>query len=124
MLSTLPVRFSIPVSDPERAHQFYAGTLGLRFVEEAAGGQVFECSGTLFVLVKSASAGKVINSLLTWVTPDIDAEVESLRQRGVVFEDYDFPGVKSLNGIAELGADRVAWFKDSEGNILALAQLG
>ena len=85
---------------------------------------MFECGGTVFVLVVSELAGKVINSLLTWVTNDIEVEVEELRTRGVDFENYDFPGVKTVNNIATLGSDKVAWFRDSEGNILALSQLG
>ena len=124
MLTNLPLRPSIPVSDPARAHHFYAATLGLKLLGHGAGGDMFDCNGVLVVLVVQAeAAGKGGYSLLTWLTDNIEAEVNSLRARGVTFEDYDFPGVKTVNGIAALGADRVAWFKDSEGNILALAQL-
>ena len=49
--------------------------------------------------------------------------MNDLRQRGVVFEEYDFPGLKTENGIAALDGERAAWFVDSEGNILAVSQL-
>lgn len=125
MLTNLRLRPSIPVSDPARAHRFYAVTLGLKLMGHGTGGDVFDCNGVLLVLVEqAAAAGKGGYSLLTWLTDDIEAEVNHLRTRGVTFEEYDFPGVKMENSIAALGADRVAWFKDSEGNILALAQLG
>lgn len=125
MLADLRLRPSIPVSDPARAHHFYASTLGLKLLGHGGGGDMFDCNGVLLVLVQQKeAAGKGGYSLLTWLTDDIEAKVDGLRARGVIFEDYDFPGVKTVNGIATLGTDRVAWFKDSEGNLLALAQLG
>jgi hypothetical protein len=57
-----------------------------------------------------------------WVTGDIDAEMQDLRSRGVVFEEYDFPGLKTENGIAATPAGKVAWFLDSEGNILNVSE--
>ena len=55
---------------------------------------------------------------MNFVTADLDAEMSDLRSRGVTFEDYDFPGLKTENGVAEYDGSRGAWFKDSEGNIL------
>jgi hypothetical protein len=57
------------------------------------------------------------------VVDDIEAEVAGLRARGVVFEEYNLPGLKTVDGIANTNAGRAAWFKDSEGNILGLIQL-
>jgi catechol 2,3-dioxygenase-like lactoylglutathione lyase family enzyme len=54
---------------------------------------------------------------------DVEAAVADLRAKGVTFEEYDLPGVKTVNGIAELGGTRGAWFKDPEGNILSVVQL-
>jgi len=59
---------------------------------------------------------------MTWNTPDIEAEVADLKARGVVFEEYDTPEVKTLNGVATLGESKGAWFRDSEDNMLALGQ--
>jgi hypothetical protein len=59
-----------------------------------------------------------------WATDDIEGLVGALQARGVVFEEYDMPGLKTVNGIATTGPNRAAWFKDSEGNILGIVQLG
>ena len=59
---------------------------------------------------------------MTWLTDDIEADVADLQARGVVFEEYDLPGLKTVNGIATIGESKGAWFKDSEGNLLALGE--
>jgi hypothetical protein len=58
-----------------------------------------------------------------FTTPDIDAEVRDLKARGVVFEDYDFPTLKTVDSIATNGPTRSAWFRDSEGNIIGIVQM-
>jgi hypothetical protein len=124
MLTDLPVQTSIPVSDLARAQKFYMDTLELKFIGDRGGGPSYECGGSVFVLVVNANGITGQYSLITWLTGDIASEVASLRAKGVVFEDYDLPFLKTVDGIGTLGADKIAWFKDSEGNILALAQLG
>ncbi len=124
MLANRPLRLSIPASDLARARRFYAEQLELEPLSEGEFGINYRSSGTFFTLVPSESAGKAKYSLMTWVIDDIEAAVLALRERGVAFEDYDLPFLKTINGIAALGLDRVAWFKDSEGNLLAIAQLG
>ncbi len=59
---------------------------------------------------------------MTWMTDDIEADMAELRARGVVFEEYETPEVKTVNGVAAIGQSKGAWFKDSEGNLLALGQ--
>ena len=59
---------------------------------------------------------------MTWLTDDIEADVAALQARGVVFEEYDLPGLKTVNGVATIGESKGAWFKDSEGNLLALGE--
>jgi hypothetical protein len=59
---------------------------------------------------------------MTWLTSDIEADVADLKARGVVFEEYDLPGLKTIDGVATIGESKGAWFKDSEGNLLALGQ--
>jgi hypothetical protein len=59
---------------------------------------------------------------MTWLTSDIETDVAALKARGVVFEEYDLPGLKTVNGVATIGTSKGAWFKDSEGNLLALGQ--
>ena len=78
--------------------------------------------GSRFFAYKSAGAGTNKASTAFWDVPDLEAEIADLRKRGVVFEEYDTPGFKTVNGIATGGGAKTAWFKDSEGNILAVSQ--
>ncbi len=60
---------------------------------------------------------------MAWITNDLEGEVAALKARGVVFEEYDLPGLKTVNSVATLAQGKGAWFKDSEGNLLAVDQL-
>jgi predicted enzyme related to lactoylglutathione lyase len=123
MLTNAPIVPYIPASDMARARQFYEGKVGLVAREEAAGGVVYECgAGSWIFLYQSAGAGTSRASQAFWQVEDIEAEVADLKSRGVVFENYDTPGIKTTNGIADFGDSKGAWFKDSEGNIMALIQ--
>lgn len=124
MLTSFPLRFSIPVNDLPRAQTFYESVLGFPPARHGAGGLMYEGNGGFFVLVKTDAPAQAQHSIMTWLVPDIASAVKVLRGNGVVFEEYDFPGVKMVDGVATLGSDQIAWFKDSEGNLLALAQLG
>ncbi len=113
----------IPVANVARARKFYEGKLGLRVKEEYAGGVIYECgNGSWVFMYPSAGAGTSKASTAFWTVADIEAEVADLKARGVVFEEYDQPGLKTLNSIATGGGARTAWFKDTEGNILAVSQ--
>jgi hypothetical protein len=82
---------------------------------------MFQCgNGTRFLLYQTDNAGTARNTQMGWVTDDVERDVQDLRSRGVVFEEYDFPGLKTENGIATSDAGKAAWFLDSEGNILSL----
>jgi hypothetical protein len=70
----------------------------------------------------SGGAGTSKASQLFWAVDDVGAEVAELKARGVVFEEYDMPGIKTVNGIATAGGAKTAWFKDTEGNTLAVSQ--
>lgn len=123
MLRDAAIAPYIPVSDMNRARRFYQDTLGLKPKEEFGGGVVYECGqGTVFFMYKSAGAGTSKASCAFWQVDDVEAEVAGLKARGVVFEEYDMPGLKTENGIATGGGAKTAWFKDSEGNILAVSQ--
>jgi predicted enzyme related to lactoylglutathione lyase len=113
----------IPVADVERARKLYEETVGLTPKEEYAGGVVYECGGGSWVFMyPSAGAGTSKASTAFWAVDDVEAEVAALKSRGVVFEEYDMPGIKTENGIASGGGAKTAWFKDSEGNIMAISQ--
>jgi catechol 2,3-dioxygenase-like lactoylglutathione lyase family enzyme len=105
------------------ARKFYENTLGLKVKEEYAGGVIYEFGkGTACFLYPTPNAGTSRASQAFWQVGDVEREVAELKARGVVFEEYDIPGVKMQNSIAAGGGAKTAWFKDSEGNILAVSQ--
>jgi predicted enzyme related to lactoylglutathione lyase len=122
MLSTAPIRAYIPASDVSRARTFYEGMLGLKPREEYAGGVIYECGGAEVFLYPTPNAGTSKASQAYWQVMDVEAEVADLKARGVKFEEYDMPGMKMKNSIANAGGAKTAWFKDTEGNILAVSQ--
>ena len=122
MLSTAPLRAYIPVSNLQRARKFYEETLGLKPGEQYGGGVIFRCGATEAFLYQTPNAGTSKASQAFWQVADVEAEVAELKARGVVFEEYDMPGIKMQNSIATGGGAKTAWFKDSEGNIMAVSQ--
>jgi predicted enzyme related to lactoylglutathione lyase len=122
MLSSAPIRAYIPASDVARARQFYEDLVGLKPKEEYAGGVVYDCGGTEAFLYPTRNAGTSKASQAFWQVSDVEAEVAELRRRGVKFEEYDMPGIAMKNGIATAGGAKTAWFRDTEGNILAISQ--
>jgi predicted enzyme related to lactoylglutathione lyase len=123
MLANAPIVPYIPAADVVRARKFYEGILGLRVREEYAGGVIYECgSGSWVFMYPSPNAGTNKASTAFWSVDDVEAEVAALKARGVVFEEYDFPQMKTVNSIATGGGAKTAWFKDTEGNILAISQ--
>jgi catechol 2,3-dioxygenase-like lactoylglutathione lyase family enzyme len=124
MLTNYKIHSTIPVHDLARARKYYADKLGLTVTREAPGGLVYEYNGTWFLLYPSSGAGTAQHTVAGWAVDNIEAEVAELKTRGVVFEEYDLPTLKTVNSIATAGPNRAAWFKDSEGNILGVVQLG
>ena len=122
MLRAAPIRAYIPASDVSRARKFYEGNVGLEPKEEHAGGVIYECGGAEVFLYPTSNAGTSKASQAYWQVDDVEAEVADLKARGVKFEEYDMPGVTMKNSIATGGGAKTAWFKDTEGNILAVSQ--
>ncbi len=122
MLSAAPIRAYIPVLDVARARKFYEGTLGLRPKMEYAGGVTYECGGAEVFMYPTPNAGTSKASQAFWQVADVEAEVADLKARGVKFEEYAFPGMTMKNSILAAGGAKTAWFKDTEGNILAVSQ--
>ena len=121
----------IPCKDLERARAFYAEKLGLEPSEERPGGLRYRCGNGYFSLFESTGVPSGEHTQMAWEVEDIDAVVRELRQRGVVFEDVDVPGLKTVDGIAEVTGnypsdggvgERAAWFRDSEGNLFGIGQ--
>jgi catechol 2,3-dioxygenase-like lactoylglutathione lyase family enzyme len=131
MLRTGRVATRLPAQDLGRARRFYAEKLGLEPVDERPGGLLYRCAGGEFALFTSAGRPSGEHTQMGWEVDDIDATIAELRERGVVFEDVDVPGLRTVDGIAEVegnypskGAvgERAVWFRDSEGNLLGIGQ--
>ncbi|MGQ0654790.1 MAG: VOC family protein [Betaproteobacteria bacterium] len=122
MLQTAPMYAYIPAKDLDRARRFYEDTLGFKAKEVTPEGVVYECSGkTAAYLYRTPNAGSSKASQAFWQVDDIAREVKDLKARGVQLEKYDLPGVDA-EGIVTAGGAKAAWFKDSEGNIMAVIQ--
>ena len=123
MLQESPMYSYLPANDVARARTFYERKLGFRPSEEIAGGVVYRfANGTSCFLYPTPNAGTNRASQAFWQVADVEREVAELKARGVTFEEYDVPGMKTVNGIATAGGAKTAWFKDTEGNILAIVQ--
>jgi predicted enzyme related to lactoylglutathione lyase len=122
MLRDAPIRAYIPVSDISRARIFYEEVLNLKPKEEYAGGVTYECGGSELFMYPTPNAGTSKASQAFWQVADVEAEVTELKARGVKFEEYNMPGATMKNSILTGGGAKTAWFKDTEGNILAVSQ--
>jgi catechol 2,3-dioxygenase-like lactoylglutathione lyase family enzyme len=123
MLQDSPMYAYIPAKDLARARKFYEQKLGFKPGHEQAGGVVYECGGhTGCFVYPTPNAGTSRASQAFWQVADVEREVAELKARGVEFESYDMPGQRSENGIVTAGGAKAAWFKDSEGNIMAVIQ--
>jgi catechol 2,3-dioxygenase-like lactoylglutathione lyase family enzyme len=130
LLAGSPVATRLPAQDLERARRWYADKLGLESVEQREGGLRYRCGGVSFALFQSAGKPSGAHTQMGWEVDDIDAIVAELRARGVVFEEYDLPGLHTVDGIADIDGnypskgigERAAWFYDSEGNLIGLGQ--
>jgi predicted enzyme related to lactoylglutathione lyase len=117
---------TLPAADLERAKEFYRDKLGLTPAQEVPDAMViYHCGrGTGFMLFPSPNAGKCPTTYAGWEVDDLEALVVELKERGVAFEEYDRPDYKTVDGIATFpDGGKAAWFKDSEGNILALSEM-
>jgi catechol 2,3-dioxygenase-like lactoylglutathione lyase family enzyme len=120
----------LPAQDLERARQFYAEKLGLEPVEERPGGLLYECGSGVFALFQSSGRPSGEHTQMAFTVDDIESLVHELRGRGVAFEEIDAPGLRTVEGIAEVEGnypskgvgERAAWFRDSEGNLLGLGE--
>ncbi len=130
MLEKGAVAARLPAQDLERAREFYAEKLGLEPDEERPGGLLYRCARGEFALFLSEGTPSGSHTQMAWEVAHIEAAVALLKARGVVFEKYDLPGLRTVGGLTEIPdnypskgvGERAAWFKDSEGNLLAISQ--
>jgi catechol 2,3-dioxygenase-like lactoylglutathione lyase family enzyme len=122
MFEDRPTAAMLPASDIERAKSWYADHLDLKPAYEDEGGVQYKTgNGTEFWVYPSQYAGTNQATAMGFMAKDLSAEMKELKSKGITFEEYDIPGVKTVEGVADFGnGERGAWFKDSEGNIIAL----
>lgn len=113
---------TLPASDLERARKFWHDVFGLDPVRSDAGGDNYVIGGVGVLVYESQFAGTNKATAFSIMTDDLDRDMTALRVKGVTFHDYDLPGITTENGVVDMEGERGAWFDDSEGNIIALAQ--
>jgi catechol 2,3-dioxygenase-like lactoylglutathione lyase family enzyme len=123
MLGKLDVAAMIPVRDLPRARQWYFEKLGFEPVTEMPDGLNYRSGSSTFSLYQTQFSGTAKHTLMGWQADDLEREMRELRAKGIKFEEYDMPGLKTVNGVATMGNERAAWFKDLDGNILAVAEM-
>jgi len=112
---------TIPVRDLDRARAFYLDVLGLEHAATSEAGVLCR-SGSSQVLLYSSTGAPPEHTLAGFEVESLEPVVESLKARGVSFEEYDLPGLRTVDHIAWIGPERAAWFRDSEGNILSISE--
>jgi len=121
MLKTSTVTTMLPVKDIDRARAFYEGRLGFKPGGLKPDGKfVYEVGGTTLALFPKPEGTKADHTAVSFRVDDIAASIRDLKKAGVVFEDYDLPGFKTVEHVCVLGAEKAAWFKDSEGNLVGV----
>lgn len=123
MISNMRSMATLPAANMDRAKKFYAEKLGFKPQETMPTGEVIYKSGdSSFFLYQSQYAGTAKNTAITFETDNLERDMRELKNKGVKFEDYDMGDLKTVNGIASVGDIKSAWFKDTEGNIIALTE--
>lgn len=125
MFENLMATAVLPAADLGRAKAWWHDVLGRDpLYEDTEGMSLFyDVGGTIVMVYRTEFAGTAGNTAFNLMTDDLDRDMTALRTHGVVFEDYDMPGLKTVDGVAQLGDERSAWFTDSEGNIFAIGEL-
>lgn len=117
------VHTTLPAMDAERAKAFYSKKVGATQGESTPGGTFFTFGESRFVIYPTPNPNRGGHTQMGISVKDVGAAVRELRGRGITFEEYDMPGLKTVNGVAETGGGKAAWFKDTEGNTIGLIQL-
>jgi len=122
MLGRFAPHATLAVSDMERAKDWYREKLGFEPSSEDEGGTWYESGGATFALIHSSEAGTAKNTVMEWTVEGIEEIAAELKDRGVELDQFEMPGVEWDDGIASMGPFKGCWFRDSEGNVLALTE--
>jgi catechol 2,3-dioxygenase-like lactoylglutathione lyase family enzyme len=114
----------VPTQDALKARAFYEDKLGFQFVSDDPFALVMKAGTTTIRIGKARDFTPAPYTVMGWEVPDIEAVVRWLTQRGVAFEKYPFVEDKDLGIWTAPGGDKVAWFKDPDGNVLSVSQHG
>jgi len=121
MLTNASVTTMLPVKDMARARAFYEGCLGLRAGNLKPDGKFeYVVGGSTLALFPKAEGTRAEHTAISFRVTDIAQSIAELERAGVVFEDYDLPGFKTVDHVCVLGSEKAAWFKDTEGNYLCI----
>jgi catechol 2,3-dioxygenase-like lactoylglutathione lyase family enzyme len=124
MLAEHPIHPVLLSTDLAAAREFYHDKLGLEIMSENEYAIVFRCGGgTQLDVTKSTVGTADEQTQVSWLVKDVKAEVAELRARGVKVEDYDMPGLKTEDGIADIGFAWAAWIVDPGKNAIGILQV-
>ena len=123
-LATSTISVMLPITEPQRAHEFYGELLELPFDgNDDEGSLLFRLGGGAELVLRSLPAGQQSDSTaMSFEVGDLPAEIAHLEERGVRFEDYDQPGFTTVDHILDSGSEKAAWFLDPDGNVLCVHQ--
>jgi len=122
MLGSIDIIAFVPVKNPEQARRFYEGVLGLRFVKDDGFALVFDANGIMVRMVKAQDFKPVQYTILGWQVTGIEKVVAELAQKGILFERFGFFKQDALGIWTAPNGDKVAWFKDPDGNTLSVSE--
>jgi catechol-2,3-dioxygenase len=124
MLGDHPIDVVLLATDLASSKQFYAGKLGLEILSESEEAITYKCGGDSQLAVTKSTTGTADEQTQAgWRVDDLAAELAELRSRGVEIQEYDMPGLKTVDGVADLGFALMAWIVDPHRNALAIMQL-
>jgi catechol 2,3-dioxygenase-like lactoylglutathione lyase family enzyme len=123
MLTNAAIATTIPVVDLNRAKAFYQDKLGLKTADDVPGGAMLEAGEGQRIYLYEREPTKADHTVIGFHVDDVEKEVNELKGKGIVFEEYDMPNLKTENFIATIGTWKAAWFKDTEGNILSINEM-
>ena len=123
MLGEHPIHPVLLATDLAAARDFYHDKVGLEILNESEAAIVFKCGETQLSVTRSTTGTADTQTQASWMVKDLRAEVAELRSRGVKVEDYDMPGLKTEDGIADIGFAWAAWIVDPGGNALGILQV-
>ena len=124
MLSSSVIAPALPIENLARARQFYEDKLGLKLLDISSSGVLYRCGNDTILLLYEAKSAKHKHIAAIFEVDNLQGEVKALKEKGVAFEEYEIPDTQAVDELTSVSTGDVACFKDSEGNILAIAQVG